>query len=111
MKLAPALRSPYRARSIVHASPTVRIDEAGLEAGAVLTQLALLALCTARAGADLVDRVRTIEGGVALGLAVILMSSLVARLIRRVVRGPTGGRRLPPNPSRWTLESHDARAG
>jgi hypothetical protein len=111
MKLTQALRTPYRARNIVRAGPTAGMDEASIDRGVVLTQLALLALCAARAGADVVDRVRTIEGGLAFALAAILSMSLAVRIVRQAARGPTRGRRLPRDPSHWTFELRDVRAG
>jgi hypothetical protein len=111
MKLAQALGTPYRARSIVRAGPAAGTDEASIDGGVVLTQLALLALCMARAAADALDRVRTIEGGLAFALAAILLWSLAVRIVRRAARGPTRGRRLPRAPGHWTFESRDVRAG
>lgn len=65
---------------------TRRVSEASLGRAIVLTQLALVALCAARAGTDWVHGRSTIEGGVAFTLVVIFAAWLVAEAIAGATR-------------------------
>ena len=83
-------RAPYRKQAEVRsvaADPTVWEQ---LAAPIALTQLLVLDLCVVRTAADLLRGSMSIEGGIALALAVTLVVSLVRawlRSRRRRVRG------------------------
>jgi hypothetical protein len=81
MTLTSAFRTPYRTRIIVSSGATGPVGEAKLGRAIVVTQLVLFALCVARAAADLRRGPPTIEGGVALVLAIAFAMSLIAKAI------------------------------
>jgi hypothetical protein len=81
MKLASALRSPYRSRAIVRSTAPARLSEATLAQAIALTQLILLALCAARVAADRLRGSLSTEGDIALALLVVLAASLVGKAI------------------------------
>jgi hypothetical protein len=95
MALTSAFRTPYRSRTLVSSGVTRPVDEAKLGRAIVLTRLVLLALCAARAGADLRGGSLTIEGGVALVLAIAFAMSLVAKAIVGVIRVAIPAERRP----------------
>jgi len=110
MKLMSSLRKPCRSRRIVGTGISMGMSEASLARGVVWTQLVVLVLCAARVRADLLGGTRTIEGGLALGLLVVLAASLFARAIAWALRRRGGGPRLPPPTPAWTIGSSHAHA-
>jgi hypothetical protein len=87
MKVRSTRRTPYREMEIVRSAPNGRSEEARLGRALALSQLALLALCAARVGTDLLRGKWSIEGGgVALALLVVLALSLDAKAIARAIR-------------------------
>jgi hypothetical protein len=100
MRLATALRTPYRSRTIVRSGNAARMSDASLGSGVVWTQLLLLSLCAARVGTDWLRGRATMEGGVAFILLVAFTMCLVAEAIVGATRGPAPARRdTPPGSS------------
>ncbi len=95
MKRVVTLRTPNRSRSLVHSSALQRVDDANLGRSLVLAQLAVLALCVARVGADLLHGPLGIEGRLALILAAVFLALLVVKGLRWTTgggrHGPAGG--------------------
>ena len=102
MKRMSALRTPYRSRSIVSSGSTSQMEEAALDRAVVVTQLVLIALCVARAGSDVLHGPRTIEGGVAAALFVVLATWLVAKAIGKTWRAATRKRGVSTHFLQWT---------
>ena len=81
------LRAPYRSRAIIRSGCSGQTDEASLGRGILFTQIALIALCAARGGTDLLRGPQTIEGDIAIALFAVLAAWLVAKAIGWAIRG------------------------
>jgi hypothetical protein len=66
-----------------------------LDAVVLLAELLVLDLCVVRTAADLLRSSMSIEGGVALALAVILAASLARRVLRSRLRLPGASQLVP----------------
>jgi hypothetical protein len=80
MQFKSALPMPVHPRTIASANTGEQVDESKLEWAIALTELALLALCTARMRSDRLEGA-SVEGAIATALTVLLMTVLVAKAI------------------------------
>jgi hypothetical protein len=86
------------------------VEDASLGRSLMLAQLAVLALCVARVGADLLHGPLGIEGRIALILADVFVALLVTKGVRWAIRsrrGHTAPR--PPSSGLWPVGAHDGR--
>jgi hypothetical protein len=78
------------------------MEESALDRALMVTQLVLIALCVARAGGDFLHGPRTIEGGVAAALFVVLATWLGAKAIGKAWRATTRKRDASTHFLQWT---------
>jgi hypothetical protein len=79
VKLSSTVRTPYRLPSPIASTRARSSDDLGLSRAIVLSQLAVVLLCVARVGTDILHRRLGIEGSLALTLAVAFVVPLAKK--------------------------------
>jgi hypothetical protein len=101
MKLAAALRTPYRSRTVVGAGTGGPVRDAGLRRAIVATRMVVATLCGARAGSDWLRGQATFEGAIAVVLLVVFTMWLTAEAIGRDLRAAAAVPGDTPYRSSW----------